>query len=214
MKKANYARTVYTLVPDGALTHSTISALEDVLDNELPKLRSSQFNQTLNDKHIIWLINFYDAPTVLDEIKRYGQSVNELETMIYDVPRALRTDELVKFGHLKALFLAGTSAQEIAQGINEVINGQNWLPRRIMSQLINYYRYLYRNHNQQAIVELTAREIQILRSLESGTSNAQLAEDLFISEFTVKSHLYQIFKKISVRNRTQAIAWARQNIVS
>lgn len=41
-----------------------------------------------------------------------------------------------------------------------------------------------------------------------------IAENLFISEFTVKSHLYQIFKKISVKNRTQAIAWANQRLFS
>jgi DNA-binding CsgD family transcriptional regulator len=42
----------------------------------------------------------------------------------------------------------------------------------------------------------------------------KMAESLFISEFTVKSHLYQIFKKLSVKNRTQAIAWANQNLLS
>ncbi|QSA20115.1 DNA-binding response regulator, partial [Vibrio furnissii] len=48
----------------------------------------------------------------------------------------------------------------------------------------------------------------------TGASNMQMAESLFISEFTVKSHLYQIFKKLSVKNRTQAITWANQNLLS
>ncbi|MCV5737336.1 helix-turn-helix transcriptional regulator, partial [Escherichia coli] len=54
------------------------------------------------------------------------------------------------------------------------------------------------------------RELQVLRCLQAGASNSQMAEELFVSEFTIKSHLYQIFKKLSVKNRVQAIAWADQ----
>ncbi|CSC40855.1 LuxR family transcriptional regulator [Vibrio cholerae] len=60
---------------------------------------------------------------------------------------------------------------------------------------------------------MTAREIQILRCLQTGASNMQIAENLFISEFTVKSHLYQIFKKLNVKNRVKAIAWVNQNLL-
>ncbi|MFA0648452.1 response regulator transcription factor, partial [Vibrio cyclitrophicus] len=58
------------------------------------------------------------------------------------------------------------------------------------------------------------REIQVIRCLQSGSSNTQIADDLFISEFTVKSHLYQIFRKLAVKNRVQAIAWANQNLLA
>ncbi|MEZ9335197.1 response regulator transcription factor, partial [Vibrio sp. 10N.286.51.A4] len=63
-------------------------------------------------------------------------------------------------------------------------------------------------------VDLTIREIQVIRCLQSGSSNTQIADDLFISEFTVKSHLYQIFRKLAVKNRVQAIAWANQNLLA
>ncbi|WP_269448116.1 LuxR C-terminal-related transcriptional regulator [Marinomonas gallaica] len=56
--------------------------------------------------------------------------------------------------------------------------------------------------------------MEILRCLQSGASNLQISEDLFITESTVKSHLYQIFRKLSVKNRLQAIAWANQNLLS
>ena len=63
-------------------------------------------------------------------------------------------------------------------------------------------------------VERVTREIHILRSLMTGASNSQIAEEQFISEFTVKSHLYQIFKKLCVKNRVQATAWAKQHLLS
>ncbi|WP_025575228.1 response regulator transcription factor, partial [Vibrio parahaemolyticus] len=69
-------------------------------------------------------------------------------------------------------------------------------------------------HTAPATVDLTIRELQVLRCLQAGASNSQMAEELFVSEFTIKSHLYQIFKKLSVKNRVQAIAWADQNLMS
>lgn len=57
---------------------------------------------------------------------------------------------------------------------------------------------------------LSSREIEILRELESGATNRQLAAKLFISEATVKTHLVHIYAKLGVDNRTAAITTARQ----
>ncbi|HHP0488874.1 TPA: LuxR C-terminal-related transcriptional regulator, partial [Vibrio harveyi] len=61
-------------------------------------------------------------------------------------------------------------------------------------------------------VELTRREIQVLQILKEGGSNMEIADSLFISEHTIKSHLYNIFRKIEVKNRTQATSWAKRNL--
>lgn len=58
-------------------------------------------------------------------------------------------------------------------------------------------------------VALTAREVEILRALESGAGNRELARQLFISEATVKTHLVHIYQKLGVDNRTAAITTAR-----
>ena len=57
---------------------------------------------------------------------------------------------------------------------------------------------------------LSAREIEILRELETGASNRELARKLFISEATVKTHLVHIYQKLGVDNRTAAITAARE----
>lgn len=56
---------------------------------------------------------------------------------------------------------------------------------------------------------LSPREIEILRALETGAGNRELAKQLFISEATVKTHLVHIYQKLGVENRTAAIAAAR-----
>lgn len=57
---------------------------------------------------------------------------------------------------------------------------------------------------------LSVREIEIVRALESGASNREIAAQLFISEATVKTHLVHIYTKLGVDNRTAAISEARR----
>lgn len=57
---------------------------------------------------------------------------------------------------------------------------------------------------------LSAREIEILRALETGAGNRELAKMLFISEATVKTHLVHVFQKLGVGSRTEAVAEARR----
>jgi DNA-binding NarL/FixJ family response regulator len=56
--------------------------------------------------------------------------------------------------------------------------------------------------------DLTAREVEVLRQLALGRSNREIAEALFISEETVKTHLGHLFAKLQVENRAQAIVQA------
>jgi two-component system response regulator DevR len=58
---------------------------------------------------------------------------------------------------------------------------------------------------------LTARELQILVLLPSGNTSANIAEVLFISEATVKTHLSNIYRKLAVSNRTEAVAIAMRD---
>ncbi|UNO50737.1 response regulator transcription factor [Alicyclobacillus acidoterrestris] len=54
---------------------------------------------------------------------------------------------------------------------------------------------------------LTARELEVLNLLVTGLGNKELAQTLFISEHTVKNHLTNIFQKLGVNDRAQAIAY-------
>jgi DNA-binding NarL/FixJ family response regulator len=62
----------------------------------------------------------------------------------------------------------------------------------------------------QYIEPLSERELEILQWLTSGASNREIGRHLYISESTVKRHVYNIFGKLNVRNRTQAALQARK----
>ena len=59
---------------------------------------------------------------------------------------------------------------------------------------------------------LTQRELEIMEMLIAGYSNTIIAEKLYISPYTVKTHLYNIYKKIGVHHRFQAALWGAKNL--
>ncbi|MDD9302987.1 MAG: response regulator transcription factor [Desulfobacter sp.] len=60
--------------------------------------------------------------------------------------------------------------------------------------------------------DLTRREKEILDLISSGFSNQKIADELFISPHTVKTHLQNIFGKINVKQRLQAALWAAKHL--
>jgi DNA-binding NarL/FixJ family response regulator len=64
-------------------------------------------------------------------------------------------------------------------------------------------------------VDLTERELQVLRGMADGKSNAEIGRELFVSEDTVKTHARRLFRKLGARDRAHAVASAfRAGLVS
>ncbi|ENG6062532.1 DNA-binding response regulator [Vibrio cholerae] len=214
MQRANYARTIYLLTTQPKALHPSIQAAIEQLNLPVPVIEPERLlREYQSDKHKILLLDHAENGLIRQQLGPLKLTSPYFETILFNVEKRLRTEDLLTFGNLKGLFYANEDKGFIAHGLGEIINGQNWLPRHVSSQLLHYYRYAFQSHQVQATVDLTAREIQILRCLQTGASNMQIAENLFISEFTVKSHLYQIFKKLNVKNRVKAIAWVNQNLL-
>jgi LuxR family transcriptional regulator, maltose regulon positive regulatory protein len=66
-------------------------------------------------------------------------------------------------------------------------------------------------HQSSAAIgqQLTKREVSILKRLESGLSNKEIAEAIFVSEGTLKWHLHNVYSKLDVKNRPGAVARGR-----
>ncbi len=67
-----------------------------------------------------------------------------------------------------------------------------------------------RDENKLASLAITPRELEILALIAEGLSNKQIAERVFVSENTVKTHSSRVFDKLGVQRRTQAVQLARQ----
>jgi two-component system, NarL family, response regulator LiaR len=66
------------------------------------------------------------------------------------------------------------------------------------------------DEERRAELGITARELEILRLIAAGLSNREIAEKLFVSENTVKTHSSRVFDKLGARRRTQAVQFGKQ----
>ncbi|MCF7480326.1 LuxR C-terminal-related transcriptional regulator [Vibrio sp. J1-1] len=122
------------------------------------------------------------------------------------------TEDLFIWNTLAGIFYTSDDFQTLQTGIDKILQGDMWFSRKFSQQYITHLRQNIKpvyNHDPSI---LTRREMQIITFLAMGASNQEIAEQLFVSENTVKTHLHNIFKKIEVKNRVQALIWAKENI--
>jgi DNA-binding NarL/FixJ family response regulator len=111
---------------------------------------------------------------------------------------------------IRGLFYEQDSPKQFVKGISAIFNGDMWYPRDVMSRHILSMQS--KNNNKKDVVFLTHRELEILTMVISGSKNEDISKNLYISAHTVKTHIYNIFKKINVPNRLQAALWAAKNL--
>lgn len=91
---------------------------------------------------------------------------------------------------------------ELTAAVRAAAAGESALAPVIATRLLNRMR--------APRVSLSAREMEVLEAVAAGSSNTEVASELFVAEATVKSHLAHIFSKLDVTSRTAAVSTARQ----
>lgn len=112
--------------------------------------------------------------------------------------------------------LKDESVDKIVDGINIVLEGGAPMSATIASKTLRLLRNsdLQRTKSEEDDFNLSKREIEILENLKLGLDYQQTAEKLFISPFTVRKHIENIYRKLQVNNKMQAVQKATaHNIV-
>ena len=112
---------------------------------------------------------------------------------------------------IKGFFYQNDSLSLFLKGIRALRNGEIWISRDILLECA-FNSFKQKIDFIQKNTALTQREIEILRLVCMGAKNEEIADRVFISLNTVKTHLYNIYKKIKVKNRLQAALWAAKNL--
>ena len=128
-------------------------------------------------------------------------TVSDEEEDLYEAIKAGATGYLLK----------EISIEEVADAIRAVTHGQSLISPSMASKLLTEFNSLARRAEEKQQVpapRLTERELQVLKLVAQGGSNREIAEQLFISENTVKNHVRNILEKLHLHSRMEAVVYA------
>jgi DNA-binding NarL/FixJ family response regulator len=126
----------------------------------------------------------------------------DLDEYVYSAVRAGASGFLLK----------DAPREQLVTAVRTVARGESLLAPAITKRLIE--RFVVRPRPEEAVpalTELSPRELEVLRLIARGLSNAEIASELIVGEATVKTHVAHILRKLSLRDRVQAVVFAYEN---
>jgi RNA polymerase sigma factor (sigma-70 family) len=127
----------------------------------------------------------------------------DLDEYVYDALRAGASGFLLK----------DTPADQLVDGIRLVASGEALLAPSVTRRLIEEFSKSPRSREElpKSLEELTPREREVFALMARGLSNHEIAEELVVSDTTVKTHVARVLMKLGVRDRVQAVVLAYES---
>ncbi len=152
-----------------------------------------------------------DLDGCMADLESCGEPVLSKDyVVLFNVSPGLKIEENALKRGVKGFFYEQDPLEVFPRGLGAILKGEIWVSRNIMTKFIPDDKGPDLLRMEASI--LTPREIEILSLVAIGAKNEEIAEKLYISSNTVKTHIYNIFKKIDVPNRLQAALWAAKNL--
>jgi DNA-binding NarL/FixJ family response regulator len=126
----------------------------------------------------------------------------DLDEYVYQAMRAGASGFLLK----------DMAGEDIAIAVRQVARGADaLLAPAVTRRLVDRYTRGRPQPVRRDLGQLTPRELDVLRLIASGLSNAEISAELFISETTVKTHVARVLRKLGLRDRVQAVVVAYES---
>jgi DNA-binding NarL/FixJ family response regulator len=140
-----------------------------------------------------------DGLTVLERIRERYPQVKVAVLSGVDDPSVIQA----AFDRGAAAFIVKhIDPRDLASALRQAVEGTVFQPLGLLESVSN---------GSADDIDLTKRELTILEALQTGRSNRQIAAKLFLAEQTVKFHLTNIYRKLEVSNRTEAVRYAYEH---
>ncbi len=154
-----------------------------------------------------------DGLQAIQEIEKLGLNTKIIALSGYDDADLIF--RAMKLG-AKGYILKTMASAQLIYAIDEIAAGKIYLPSALSSRFFEYFQRSFKEESNYSDAEnlltyLTAREEEVLDLLTQGNNYKGIAGKLFISETTVKTHVNNIFQKLQVNDRTQAVLYALNN---
>ncbi|WP_432822443.1 response regulator transcription factor [Trichloromonas sp.] len=133
-------------------------------------------------------------------------------TLLVHLPRALGIEREALQAGVRGFVYENDGSAVLLRAVQTILSGDIWSSRRFMVDCLLAAGHQAAPALNHSSVHLTGREIEVLSLLAQGKSNQAISQGLYISQHTVKTHLYKIYRKINVSNRTHAVRWALKHL--
>jgi DNA-binding NarL/FixJ family response regulator len=140
------------------------------------------------------------GPGVADALRVVILTTYDLDEYVFDALAAGASGFLLK----------DVPPEDLIHGVKVVASGDALLAPSVTRRLIAEFAQGRRTHKPVPLPgpSLTPREVEVLELLARGQSNAEIAETLFVSDNTVKTHVTHLLDKLGLRDRVQAVIYA------
>jgi len=146
----------------------------------------------------------------VETLRELGKLRIQTRTII--VTAAIEKEQVIELLQLGAhgLVFKNSALQLLLKSIRCVSNGQYWVGRESVSDLVHALRRMMRDRKSEATQDfgISSRERQVITHVVAGYTNKDLARKLGISQQTAKHHLTNIFDKLGVSNRLELVLFA------
>jgi len=111
----------------------------------------------------------------------------------------------------KGYLLKNTPVQKLLDSLRSLAIGEAAISPSMTMRILEEFSHSTTYDHNQPLVNLSPRELDILREMTGGASNTEIASRLYISVNTVKHHIHSILAKLELKNRREAINYARKH---
>lgn len=184
----------------------TTNSIPSVVDITVETLRSNEQNLFLVDYHSV------DVNEVIAHLLEADQEVeNDVLIAVFNVDDEESLSKLAGLPMVNGGFQFDCPQALLSKGIKAIFDGELWFPRSVLQTYLMKSRTFNKTFSRSE-VNLTDREVEVLKVMATGAKNSEIASSLNLSPHTIKTHIYNIFKKINASNRLQAVNWAQENL--
>ena len=208
---------ILVFCPSEIILSGILKALEfdpaiEVLNIEKNTIESFMESTKKLKPHVILFANTEPMPN-MREICKAVREVSKFQgksqlLILGNIPSHEEIVSLINAG-ARGYFDLNDPSSQMAEAIRVIHKGEIWLPRDKMSSIMDrIISVVGRDLKEKTLDQLTPTEFQVLKLIGQGRSNDEIAEILFISKNTVRSHIKSIYAKLDTHSRLQLALYA------
>lgn len=208
---------VLIFCPSDLILSGILKAMENDQNIEVANIEKNTIESFMESikklkPHVILFSSTESLPNIR-EICKAIREISKVQTksqllLLGNIPSHEEIVNLINAGARGYFDLNDPSAQ-LAEAIRVIHKGEIWLPRDKMSSIMDrIISVVGRDLKEKTLDQLTPTEFQVLRLIGQGKSNDEIAETLFISKNTVRSHIKSIYAKLDTHSRLQLALYA------